>query len=69
MVSVSCRFSGWSVSWLGGFFGGLDGFGGGVGGGVGALEVGVAGEGVAGLAVDEEADLGDLRGGRRGGFR
>ena len=36
------------------------GFGGGVGGGVGAEEVGVAGEGVAGLAVDEEADLGDL---------
>ena len=35
-------------------------FGGrGVGGEVGAGEVGVAGEGGAGLAVDEEADLGD----------
>ena len=33
----------------------------GVGGGVGAEEVGVAGEGVVGLAVDEEADGGDLR--------
>ena len=32
------------------------GMGGGVGGGVGAEEVGVAGEGVVGLAVDEEAN-------------
>src|SRR5580700_1600751 len=35
--------------------------GGGVSRGVGAEEVGVAGEGFAGLAVDEEADLLDLR--------
>src|SRR6201996_2509838 len=35
--------------------------GGGVSRGVGAQEVGVAGEGFAGLAVDEEADLLDLR--------
>jgi len=34
---------------------------GGVFGGVGAEEVGVAGESVAGLTVDEEADLRDLR--------
>ena len=34
---------------------------GGVARGVGAEEVGVAGEGFAGLAVDEEADLLDLR--------
>src|ERR1700743_1423924 len=34
---------------------------GGVAGGVGAEEVGVAGEGFASLAVDEEADLLDLR--------
>ena len=39
------------------FFAGCGGFGGGVGSGVGAEEVGVAGEGVVGLAVDEEADL------------
>ena len=44
-----------------GGFGWWDGFGGGVGGGVGAEEVGVAGEGVVGLAVDQEADGGDLR--------
>ena len=41
--------------------GGWSGFVGGVGGGVSALEVGVASEGVLGLAVDEEADLGELR--------
>ena len=40
--------------------GGWSGFVGGVGGGVGALEVGVAGEGVLRLAVDEEAYLGEL---------
>ena len=34
--------------------------GGGVGGGVGAEEVGVAGEGVVGLTVDDEANGGDL---------
>src|ERR1700754_3084743 len=34
---------------------------GGVAGGIGAEEVGVAGEGFAGLAVDEEPDLLDLR--------
>ena len=39
--------------------GGLRGEGG-VDGGVGAEEVGVAGEGVVGLAVDEEADAGDV---------
>ena len=36
------------------------GFGCGVGGGVGVEEVGVPGEGVVGVAVDEEADGGDL---------
>ena len=40
--------------WLGGFVYGVDD-------GVGAEEVGVAGEGVAGLAVDQEADLFDAR--------
>ena len=44
------------VAVLGSGFGWGRGFGGGVGGGVGAQEVGVAGEGVVGLAVDEEAD-------------
>jgi hypothetical protein len=37
------------------------GFGGGVFGRVGAKEIGMASEGVVGLAIDEEADLGDLR--------
>src|SRR6201996_5372729 len=39
----------------------LLGAGGSVAGGIGAEEVGVAGEGFAGLAVDEEANLLDLR--------
>src|SRR5271170_1328379 len=39
---------------------GWSGVSGGVGCGIGAEEVGVAGEGVVGLAVDEEADGGDL---------
>ena len=43
----------WDYSWMG-TFGGH-----GVGGEVGAGEVGVSGEGGAGLAVDQETDLGD----------
>ena len=53
---------------VGWFYGGC-GFGCGVGGGVGVEEVGVAGEGVMGLAVDEEADGGDLgEGGVEGSY-
>ena len=44
---------------VGGSVGELGGDGG-VAGGVGAEEIGVAGEGFAGLAVDEEANLFDL---------
>ena len=46
---MSCERGG---GWLGGE--------GGVYGRVGAEEVGVAGEGVVGMAVDEEADAGDV---------
>src|SRR6266702_1782216 len=67
---VRCQFSVLSCSaslsvlrWrcsVAGWFNRVCGFGCGVGGGVGAEEVGVAGEGVVGVAVDEEADGGDL---------
>src|SRR5580698_2626893 len=50
----------WGVSDVGSGIG-LLAAGGGVSRGIGAQEVGVAGEGFAGLAVDEEANLLDLR--------
>src|SRR5216683_4265658 len=56
---LSSQFSVFSSS-LSVWFDGGHGFGCCVGGGVGAEEVGVAGEGVVGLAVDEETDGGDF---------